>query len=177
MIRSAVHYLSPKGVGKKIGYITFSDTQGGLLIEPELEGLPSGERGFHIHEFGDLRPKNGSAGGMAGQHFDPLKTGKHRGAYGDGHLGDLPVLYVEEDGTADEAVLAPRLMLEDVIGRAIIIHSGGDNYLDTPVKNGGGVSRIAGGVITNDCPYCKQDKIKKIAMLSLLGYGFYRLKK
>ncbi len=177
MIKAAVHHLSSQGVGKKIGYITFSDTQGGLLIEPEIKGLPSGERGFHIHEFGDLRPKDGKAGGMAGQHYDPMRTGKHLGPYRNGHLGDLPVLYVDEYGEADTAVLAPRLMLDDVVGRAIIIHSGGDNYSDTPVKNGGGKSRIAGGVITNDCPYCKGDKAKNIALLALIGYGIFRTTK
>lgn len=175
MIRSAVHILSSDGVGKKIGYIEFSDSPGGLLIEPYIEGLEPGEHGFHIHEIGDIEPKDGVAGGMAGQHYDPEGTGKHLGPYKNGHKGDLPVLYVDEDGIADAPVLAPRLMLKEVEGRAIIIHSGGDNYSDKPLKNGGGKSRIAGGVITNDCPYCKNEMYKKIGFVALAGLGLWAL--
>lgn len=45
----------------------------------------------------------------AGGHFDPQKTGKHLGPYADGHLGDLPPIYVTADGMANYPVLAPRL--------------------------------------------------------------------
>ena len=41
------------------------------------------------------------------------------------------------------------------MGRALIIHLGGDNYTDNP-PNGGGKARVIGGIITNDCPYCKK---------------------
>ena len=181
MIRSAIHLLSKDGVGRKIGYCTFSDTQGGLLIEPEIEGLPTGEHGFHIHEFGNLEPqmKNGKmiAGGSAGQHYDPLDAGYHGHPNGHGHLGDLPVLEVDEDGIADYPVLAPRLMLSDVEGRAIIIHECGDNYSDHPLPNGGGKSRIAGGVITNSCPYCKKERTKNLIGLSLIAGACYLLGK
>jgi len=177
MIRAAIHRLSPEGVGRKIGYVTLYDTPDGLRLDPEVSGLPSGYRGFHIHEFGNIepKPKGGKmvAGGMAGQHYDPAKTGLHLGPYDNGHLGDLPRLYVKPDGTATTPVVAPRLTLEEVKGRALIIHSGGDNYSDFPVVNGGGKSRIAGGVITNDCPYCRTATIKKLGVLTLAGLGLY----
>jgi len=180
-ITAAVHILSPKGVGKKIGYIHFRDSQGGLLIEPELEGLPAGEHGFHIHEFGNLEPKRNKDGKMvaglsAGQHYDPENAGFHGRPDGFGHRGDLPVLEVDEDGVAEFAVLAPRLSLNEVKGRAIIIHKCGDNYSDHPLPNGGGKSRIAGGVITNSCPYCEKQKIQTIGTLALIGMGFYAWK-
>jgi len=177
MIKAAVHILSPKSVGEKIGYITFSDSPNGLLIEPDVKGLPPGKRGFHIHEYGNLEPKDGKPGGMAGQHYDPMQTGKHLGPYRNGHLGDLPVLVVNRDGTANTPSVAPRLTLDDVVGRSIIIHSGGDNYSDFPVVNGGGKSRIAGGVITNDCPYCRNKNLKTLGVLSALGMIIYGVTK
>ena len=125
MIRAAIHILKKTGVGKKIGFVTFQDTPEGLLVTPDISGLPPGSRGFHIHEFPNLMPKEGKPGGMAGQHFDPAKTGLHLGPYKDGHLGDLPVLEVASNGVATKPVLAPRLKLEDVKDKAIIIHSGG----------------------------------------------------
>ncbi len=179
MIKAAIHYLSKSGVGQKIGYCTFSDTQGGLLIEPDINGLPKGDHGFHIHEFGNLEPslkKNKRiAGGCAGQHYDPLHAGFHGHPDGCGHLGDLPVLEVDEYGIADFPVLAPRLNLDDVRGRAIIIHECGDNYSDMPLPNGGGRSRIAGGVITDNCPYCKPDAKKSALQMLVLAGACYLL--
>ena len=57
------------------------------------------------------------------------------------------MLVVDPDGTATLAVLAPRLKVSDVLGRALMIHAGGDNYSDQPLPLGGGGARIACGVI------------------------------
>ncbi len=163
-MRVAMHPLTPTGVGPRIGFVTVEDTGGGLRISPDLHGLgrfgiKPGPHGFHIHDLGDLAPtiKNGSVvvGGAAGGHYDPDRTGRHAGPYGDGHRGDLPVLQVAANGSATRPVVAPRVRLRQVMGRALIIHLGGDNYTDNP-PNGGGKARVIGGIITNDCPYCKK---------------------
>jgi Cu-Zn family superoxide dismutase len=87
-------------------------------------------------------------GGAAGSHLDPDHTGKHEGPSGAGHLGDLPVLDVQADGTANQTLTAPRLKNVDVLkGRALMIHAGGDNYADAPAQLGGGGGRFACGVI------------------------------
>ena len=67
--------------------------------------------------------------------------------WGDGHLGDLPALYVDAGGQATMSVLAPRLKLADVAGRALMVHAGGDNHADHPAPLGGGGARLACGVI------------------------------
>ena len=131
--------------GKVLGYIQISETQYGLLFTPHLHDLQPGLHGFHIHE----HPSCGSHGMAAGGHLDPAKTNQHRGPYDDaGHLGDLPVLYVGEDGTAHTPVLAPRLrQLKDIQQHALMIHAGGDNYADVPNALGGGGERMECGVI------------------------------
>ena len=89
-----------------------------------------------------------SAAEAAGGHLDPHKTGKHAGPEGEGHLGDLPVLVVNNDGKATDAVIAPRLKkLDEVKGKALMIHVGGDNMSDQPKPLGGGGARYACGVI------------------------------
>lgn len=166
-IKSTIHYLSKSGIGKKIGYVIFSDTPYGLLISPNVQGLSTGRHGFHIHQFGDLSPKikDGKivAGGSAGQHYDPENAGFHGRPDGCGHRGDLPALEVDENGFANYSMLAPRLTLNEVMGRSIIIHECGDNYSDFPLPNGGGKSRIAGGVIINSCPYCKSQRYSVVS--------------
>ena len=84
----------------------------------------------------------------AGGHYDPANTKKHGEPWGDGHLGDLPALYVAADGSANNPVLAPRMkQLADVNGRSIMVHAGGDNHADHPAPLGGGGARVACGVI------------------------------
>ncbi len=146
-----MNQISDQGAGKTIGSVTISDTQYGLLIVPELVGLTPGIHGFHVHQNPDCAPamKDGKQvpGLAAGGHYDPALTNKHEGPYAQGHLGDLPALYVGADGKSKTPVLAPRLKIADLKGRSLMIHTGGDNYSDTPEALGGGGGRIACGVI------------------------------
>jgi Cu-Zn family superoxide dismutase len=152
----AMHLIDDKGVGKGIGSITASDSPNGLLLHLDLsDDLPPGAHGFHVHQNPDCGParKDGAmtAGLAAGGHFDPEKTGKHLGPSGTGHLGDLPILYVEvdEDGAlpVTHALVAPRLKVADIRGRSMVIHAQGDTYRDEPKPLGGGGARIACGVV------------------------------
>jgi len=141
-----------KGAGEDVGTVTISETSHGLVFRPMLKGLPAGLHGFHVHENGSCGPneKDGKPvpAGAAGGHMDPAKTGKHGLPWGDGHLGDLPALTVDDKGAATNPVLAPRLKkLADVKGKALMVHAGGDNHADHPAPLGGGGGRIACGVI------------------------------
>jgi len=146
-----INAISNEGIGISIGMIKFSDTDDGLLITPSLSDLTPGPHGFHIHEKPDCSPaeKDGKklAGLAAGGHFDPFKSNHHEGPEGQGHQGDLPALMVNEDGTASRVLSAPRLKLENIVGHAVMIHEGSDNYSDEPKPLGGGGARIACGVI------------------------------
>ncbi|PMR69169.1 superoxide dismutase family protein [Halomonas heilongjiangensis] len=147
-----MHWVSADGIEASIGTITLQDTDHGLLLTPELSEIPPGIYGFHVHEHASCEPGEDDAGEMgaarqAGGHYDPDGTGRHEGPYGDGHLGDLPVLTVDRDGQATLPVLAPRLSLADMHGRSLMIHEGGDNYADDPEPLGGGGGRMACGVV------------------------------
>lgn len=147
-----MYKIDDKGIGPEIGTLSLMDTRGGLEVVPKLRGLPPGERGFHVHENPNCGPamKDGKmvAGLAAGNHYDPNATGKHEGPKGDGHRGDLPVLVVDKDGNATERMLAFRLQVSAVRGRAFVIHEGGDNFADQPKPLGGGGARIACGVVS-----------------------------
>ncbi|MGD1448235.1 superoxide dismutase family protein [Vibrio harveyi] len=135
-----------------LGVITLVPTPYGVLFDIKLEGLPYGTHGFHIHTFPSCEPQVVNEelilGGAAGGHYDPQMTNKHGSPWSySNHLGDLPALYVDRQGRAVNAVLAPRLRLEDLSRRSLVIHQGSDNYADQPNTNGGSGSRIACGVI------------------------------
>lgn len=146
-----VHAVSESGIGDVLGTVVLSDSENGLVITPSLKQLAPGAHGFHIHQNPSCatQEKDGKkvAGGAAGGHYDPASSSKHEGPEGHGHHGDLPVLLVNDAGVASQPMVAPRLKLADVKGRALMIHEGGDNYSDQPKPLGGGGARIACGVI------------------------------
>ncbi|CAK7028287.1 MAG: Superoxide dismutase [Cu-Zn] [Saezia sanguinis] len=146
-----VNLVDADGGSKPIGTVTAVDSQYGLVLTPNLQGLAPGVHGFHVHVNPDCGPKEQDgkmvAALAAGGHYDPQNTGKHGTPWGDGHLGDLPPLYVAADGTAVTPVLAPRLKVADLDGRSIMVHAGGENYSDHPAPLGGGGARVACGVV------------------------------
>lgn len=139
------------GAGAAVGSVRIVETDYGLAFYPSLSGLSPGLHGFHVHEHASCEPadRDGTpvAALAAGGHLDPQSTGRHDVPWGDGHLGDLPPLYVSAEGRAEQPVLAPRLKLADVVDHAIMIHAGGDNHSDHPEPLGGGGARVACGVI------------------------------
>lgn len=145
-----MNQVDTSGVGTNLGRITAVQTKYGVVFTPALKGLPPGLHGFHVHENPSCaaKEKDGKkvAALAAGGHLDPAKTGKHDAPWGNGHLGDLPPLYVDMQGEATQPVLAPRLKLSDLKGRSLMIHAGGDNHADHPMPLGGGGMRMVCGV-------------------------------
>lgn len=131
---------SPKGLS--YGFIEFKDSPYGLIISPNLHGLPPGPHGFHIHQ----EPNCAKAGMAAGDHLDTGHHNTHLGPYKLGHEGDLPLIVVDSKGEAKTPILAPKLKVSAIKDHAVILHEGGDNYQNQP-RLGGGGKRIACGVI------------------------------
>ncbi|NYT59961.1 superoxide dismutase family protein [Alcaligenaceae bacterium] len=147
-----MHQATEKGLMDEIGQVVISESKYGLVFTPQLKGLEPGVHGFHLHEKPSCEPAEVkgkmTAAGAAGGHLDPDNTGAHGYPWGDGHLGDLPALYVDAQGAALHPVLAPRLTsLDQIAGRALMVHKGGDNHADQPKPLGGGGAREACGVI------------------------------
>jgi Cu-Zn family superoxide dismutase len=143
--------VDSNGTVNTIGTVTVTETAYGLVFTPALQGLEPGLHGFHLHQNNNCSPaeKDGEMvpALAAGGHYDPHNAGKHDTPWGDGHAGDLPPLYVDENGNATQPVLAPRLRENDLPGRAVMIHAGGDNHSDHPAPLGGGGARVACGVV------------------------------
>ncbi len=135
-----------------IGKVKFTDAPKGLFVEVDFKNLPTGEHGFHIHEYGNCEKGLNSSGQeepalAAGGHYDPDQTGKHLGPKGEGHRGDLPALKVNEKGSVKTSFYMPRLTAKEIRERSVVIHAGGDNYQDTPKALVGVGKRIACGGI------------------------------
>lgn len=151
-ITVAVSKLDVENGDTPVGEIVISQSKYGAVFKPKLEGMEPGIYGFHVHENPSCAPKEKDgklvAGLAAGGHWDPHRTGAHKGPWDNsGHLGDLPALAVDAKGNV-QPVVAPRIKkIKMLRGRSLMIHAGGDNYSDHPAALGGGGGRMLCGVI------------------------------
>lgn len=125
------------------GQVVFKRVRSGIQIIADVEGLPPGEHGFHIHEFGDCH-----AGKAVGNHFNP--THQRHGAPDDPerHVGDLGNLIADESRHAHYERLDRVISFEgptSILGRSIVIHAEPDDFVTQPAGNAG--EKIACGVI------------------------------
>lgn len=114
--------------------------QGGVLVEVEASGLPQKENetssffGMHIHENGDCTPPFDKVG----NHYNPANTAHPQ------HAGDLPPL-LSNSGYSYLVFYTDRIQIEEIIGRALIIHSAPDDFTTQP--SGNSHEKIGCGVI------------------------------
>ena len=159
--------------GTNIGSVDISDDDGTTQVKVRLTGAPGVDafHGFHIHAndvpangSGCVADPNAAASSWflsADAHYNPgAQTHAH-------HLGDMPVVYVNADGSVETKFRIDRLEPASLDGKVIILHAGADNFANVPVgagateytpnsadatsltlKTGNAGSRIACGVIS-----------------------------
>lgn len=130
------------------GTLQLAAATGGVQLTGQVTGLaPNSEHGFHIHQTGDCSAPDFKS---AGEHFNP--DGAMHGAPDSAthHLGDLPSLKANDQGTANVDALVANATLadggmHDILGKALVVHAKADDYKTQPSGNSG--DRIACGVI------------------------------
>ena len=116
------------------------------MIKLEITGLPTGEWvAFHVHETGACDHTTGHE--SAGGHFNPASSEHGFDAAAGGHAGDMPNQYVGEDGVLRAEILNTSVTLDEagILGRALMVHAGPDDYVSQPAGDAG--DRLACGVI------------------------------
>jgi Cu-Zn family superoxide dismutase len=144
-IEKAICVLYPTQGNNVSGTITFTQTDKGVRVIADIQGLSQGKHGFHIHEFGDCTSADGIS---AGGHYNP--EGKMHGGPMDisRHMGDMGNLVADESGKAYLEYVDAIIKLNgpnSIIGRSVVVHKGEDDLKSQPAGNSG--PRVACGVI------------------------------
>jgi Cu-Zn family superoxide dismutase len=144
-ITKAVAVLSPTAGNTASGVVTFTKEAGGVRVVANITGVPAGDHGFHVHEFGDCSAPDGTA---AGGHFNPTGM-SHAGPTAEQrHVGDLGNVTADDQGSVALDYVDTHLAFSganSIIGRGLILHANPDDLASQPTGNAGG--RIACGVI------------------------------
>lgn len=135
--------------GQQVGTATLTETDGGVQVEVQVNGLPPGPHGVHVHQTGTCTAPDFAS---AGPHFNPTQA-QHGLQNPQGpHAGDMENLEVGQDGNGTLQFTAPLLVLSaganslmDADGAAIVVHAGPDDHVTDPSGNSG--DRIACGAV------------------------------
>jgi Cu-Zn family superoxide dismutase len=149
--KKAVAYITGGPIAPGIkGVVNFTGTIGGTEVHVEVYGLPDyqparegnppvGPHGFHIHETGScIVGDPAKPFTAAGAHWNP--THQPHG----NHAGDFPVLF-SNNGYSRMEFFTNQFSVDQIIGKAVIIHENPDDYRTQP--DGAGGRRLACGVI------------------------------
>lgn len=151
---SAVAMLQPVAGGTAGGTLNFAIADGGVRMTGGLTGLNAGgTHALHLHEVGDCSaPDFTSVGG----HFNPdAQPHGDRSGTGPHHAGDMPNQVADATGNTAVDQLLTGLGIDsgddyDIVGKAVVVHEGADDYTTQPSGNSGG--GIACGVIEIENP-------------------------
>jgi len=133
------------------GTVTFTDKDGVIEMKAEIEGASEGDHAIHIHAIGDCSAEDGTS---AGGHWNP--TNEDHGTWGEApfHRGDIGNINVGSDGKGSISRETDLWCLncaddtKNVVGKAIIIHEGPDDFSTQPTGAAG--PRIGCGEIIMD---------------------------
>ncbi|WP_067571322.1 superoxide dismutase[Cu-Zn] [Nocardia acidivorans] len=121
--------------GQTVGTATFGKIGNHLEVTVEAHGLKPGFHGLHVHQLGKCEPNSvaptgGAAGDFlsAGGHFQSGDQNAHPAS------GDLTSLEVKQDGTAKLTTTTDAVTLDELKGKALIIHAGADNFGNIPSR-------------------------------------------
>lgn len=145
--RAEISNTKPDTTGS--GTAEFSNKSGGeveMKLEITFPGMANKTVAVHLHEHGDC----GDSGKEAHGHWNP--TNEQHGKWGSSafHSGDIGNVQLNGEGKGTVTLSSNRWSLggdekTNILNKAIIVHSGVDDYKTQPTGNAG--SRIGCGII------------------------------
>jgi Cu-Zn family superoxide dismutase len=126
----------------RIGSVEFKTDRHHTDVRVRLSGTPGLDafHGFHIHANDVTTNGDGCIADPAAApatwfvsadgHYNPTaQTHSH-------HVGDMPSVYVNVDGSVETRFQIDRIDPNDLNGKVVILHAGADNFGNVPVGTG-----------------------------------------
>ena len=142
--------LESRSESTATGTVVFSEIDGEVSMNANLSGLTPGMHAIHIHEKADCSAADATS---SGGHWNP--TAKNHGKWGDAtgyHKGDIGNFEADADGTGFVSMSTNEWCLgcddpsKDIMGKAIVVHRGVDDFTSQP--SGAAGARVScGGII------------------------------
>ncbi len=149
--KKAVAVIDSKSGSRVTGKVSFAELDGEVTMKAVVYGATPGDHAIHIHLEGDCSAEDGSS---AGGHWNP--TGEDHGKWNQSpfHRGDIGNIVVGADGegrisrTTDLWCIGCGDEDKDILGKAIIVHQGPDDFSTQPAGAAG--PRVGCGEIISE---------------------------
>lgn len=148
--RTVTFALEPRSGSNASGTVTFTQSGNMVKMTANISGLEPGMHAIHIHEKADCSAEDATS---SGGHWNP--TFEPHGKWGDEggfHKGDIGNFEADENGmgsismTTDQWCIGCGDKNMDILGKAIIVHQGADDFTSQP--SGAAGARVScGGII------------------------------
>lgn len=141
MVETVKFSMEPKSESDVKGEVTFTQENGEVKMMASLSGLSEGDHAIHIHQNADCSSADGKS---AGGHWNP--TNQPHGKWGveEGyHKGDIGNFTADADGNAtvefatDEWCMGCDDENKNILGKAVIVHQGQDDFTSQPSGDAG----------------------------------------
>lgn len=142
--------LAPKSNSNASGSVVFKEENGLVKMTAVIGGLAAGSHAIHIHETADCSSDDGKS---SGGHWNP--TAQPHGKWdapGGFHKGDIGNFEVDDSGNGTISMSTDKWCIgcgddtKDILGKAIIVHQGTDDFTSQP--SGAAGARVScGGII------------------------------
>jgi Cu-Zn family superoxide dismutase len=142
----AMAVLTPISGSTAMGPVHFQElADGSVEVRVQINNVPPGVHGFHIHEVGDC----GDNGNNAKGHFNPTMMPHGSPDATSHHAGDFGNVTANANREVSTTFTTRSISLNpgptSAIGRAVILHANPDDMVTQPTGNAGG--RIACGIV------------------------------
>ncbi|MCX2679257.1 superoxide dismutase family protein [Galbibacter sp. EGI 63066] len=142
--------MTAKSESNVSGNVVFKEEGGVVTMTAIFDGLNAGEHAIHLHEKADCSAEDGTS---SGGHWNPTFANHGKWGSPDGyHKGDIGNFPADENGNGtitfktDEWCIGCGDDKKDILGKAVIVHQGTDDFTSQP--SGAAGARVScGGVI------------------------------
>jgi Cu-Zn family superoxide dismutase len=142
--------LDARSASTARGMAYLSEKDGSVVFEAKITGLDPGMHAIHLHEKADCSSVDGKS---SGGHWNPTFQAHGKWGTAEGyHKGDIGNFEVNANGIGsirmrtDEWCIGCGDEEKDIVGKAIVVHQGEDDFKSQP--SGAAGSRVScGGII------------------------------